>query len=409
MPPRKKQAPQAPSTMKELKDTLWKAADKLRGSLSASQYKDVILGLVFLKYVSDAYDERREAIRAELAAEGMEESQIEDLIDDPEQYQGYGVFVVPVSARWKFLAENTKGKPAVGGEPAKNIGQLIDEAMDAVMKANPTLGGTLPRLYNKDNIDQRRLGELIDLFNSARFSRQGEHRARDLMGEVYEYFLGNFARAEGKRGGEFFTPPSVVKVIVEVLEPSSGRVYDPCCGSGGMFVQTEKFIYEHDGDPKDVSIYGQESIEETWRMAKMNLAIHGIDNKGLGARWSDTFARDQHPDVQMDYVMANPPFNIKDWARNEDEPPRHVRRLQFLERMGSCQVVHRGGTRRSCVSGRCGWSQRSAVSTIRSGQRSVRSPVYLVLAARRRCVSGCARRRSMPAHGPGPRPKNPLS
>lgn len=320
MPPRKKQAPQAPSTMKELKDTLWKAADKLRGSLSASQYKDVILGLVFLKYVSDAYDERREAIRAELAAEGMEESQIEDLIDDPEQYQGYGVFVVPVSARWKFLAENTKGKPAVGGEPAKNIGQLIDEAMDAVMKANPTLGGTLPRLYNKDNIDQRRLGELIDLFNSARFSRQGEHRARDLMGEVYKYFLGNFARAEGKRGGEFFTPPSVVKVIVEVLEPSSGRVYDPCCGSGGMFVQTEKFIYEHDGDPKDVSIYGQESIEETWRMAKMNLAIHGIDNKGLGARWSDTFARDQHPDVQMDYVMANPPFNIKDWARNEEDP-----------------------------------------------------------------------------------------
>lgn len=168
----------------------------------------MILGLVFLKYVSDAYDERREAIRAELAAEGMEESQIEDLIDDPEQYQGYGVFVVPVSARWKFLAENTKGKPAVGGEPAKNIGQLIDEAMDAVMKANPTLGGTLPRLYNKDNIDQRRLGELIDLFNSARFSRQGEHRARDLMGEVYEYFLGNFARAEGKRGGEFFTRPA---------------------------------------------------------------------------------------------------------------------------------------------------------------------------------------------------------
>ncbi|ORV68600.1 type I restriction-modification system subunit M [Mycobacterium gastri] len=321
MPPRKKQLePQAPSTMKELKDTLWKAADKLRGSLSASQYKDVILGLVFLKYVSDAYDERREAIRAELAADGMDESQIEDLIDDPEEYQGYGVFVVPPNARWKFLAENAKGKPAIGHEMAKNIGQLIDEAMDAVMKANPTLAGTLPRLYNKDNIDQRRLGELIDLFNSARFSRQGEHRARDLMGEVYEYFLGNFARAEGKRGGEFFTPPSVVKVIVEVLEPSRGRVYDPCCGSGGMFVQTEKFIYEHDGDPKDISIYGQESIEETWRMAKMNLAIHGIDNKGLGARWGDTFARDQHADVQMDYVMANPPFNIKHWSRNEEDP-----------------------------------------------------------------------------------------
>ncbi|BCB80888.1 class I SAM-dependent DNA methyltransferase [Phytohabitans flavus] len=320
MPPRKRQEPSAPSTMKELKDTLWKAADRLRGSLSASQYKDVILGLVFLKYVSDAYDERREHIRAELTAEGMDDSQIEELIDDPEEYQGYGVFVVPPAARWVFLAENAKGRPAIGDEPAKTIGQLIDEAMSAVMGANPALVGTLPRLYNKDNIDQRRLGELIDLFNSAKFSRQGEHRARDLMGEVYEYFLGNFARAEGKRGGEFFTPPSVVKVIVEVLEPSRGRVYDPCCGSGGMFVQTEKFIYEHDGDPKDVAIYGQESIEETWRMAKMNLAIHGIDNSGLGARWGDTFARDQHADIQMDYVMANPPFNIKHWTRREDDP-----------------------------------------------------------------------------------------
>ncbi|OLB80344.1 MAG: restriction endonuclease subunit M [Actinobacteria bacterium 13_2_20CM_2_71_6] len=320
MPPRKKQEPSAPSTMKELKDTLWKAADRLRGSLSASQYKDVILGLVFLKYVSDAYDERREQIRAELAAEGMDDNQIEELIDDPEEYQGYGVFVVQPVARWSYLAENAKGRPAIGDEPGRTVGQLIDEAMSTVMAANPALGGTLPRLYNKDNIDQRRLGELIDLFNSAKFSRQGEHRARDLMGEVYEYFLGNFARAEGKRGGEFFTPPSVVKVIVEVLEPSRGRVYDPCCGSGGMFVQTERFIYEHDGDPKDVAIYGQESIEETWRMAKMNLAIHGIDNSGLGARWGDTFARDQHADIQMDYVMANPPFNIKHWTRREDDP-----------------------------------------------------------------------------------------
>ncbi|NED94782.1 type I restriction-modification system subunit M [Phytoactinopolyspora alkaliphila] len=320
MPPRKKQEPSAPSTMKELKDTLWKAADRLRGSLSANQYKDVILGLVFLKYVSDAYDERREAIRVELTDQGYDEEQVADLIDDPEEYQGYGVFVVPPTARWSYLAENAKGKTATGAEPAKNIGQLVDEAMDQVMKTNPSLQGTLPRLFNKDNIDQRRLGELLDLFNSARFSRNGEHRARDLMGEVYEYFLGNFARAEGKRGGEFFTPPSVVKVIVEVLEPSQGRVYDPCCGSGGMFVQTEKFIYEHNGDPKNVAIYGQESIEETWRMAKMNLAIHGIDNSGLGARWGDTFARDQHADIQMDYVMANPPFNIKHWSRNTEDP-----------------------------------------------------------------------------------------
>jgi type I restriction enzyme M protein len=320
MPPRRKQVPETPSTMKELKDTLWKAADKLRGSLSASQYKDVILGLVFLKYVSDAYDERREGIQAELAAEGYDEEQISELIDDPEEYQGYGVFVVPQQARWSYLSENAKGKPALGNEPARTVGSLVDEAMDAIMNANESLRGTLPRLYNRDNIDQRRLGELVDLFNSARFSRRGEHRARDLMGEVYEYFLGAFARAEGKRGGEFFTPPSVVKVIVEVLEPDKGRVYDPCCGSGGMFVQTERFIYEHDGDPKDIAILGQESIEETWRLAKMNLAIHGISNLGLGARWGDTFARDIHPDLQMDFVMANPPFNIKDWARNVEDP-----------------------------------------------------------------------------------------
>ncbi|HWF29976.1 MAG TPA: type I restriction-modification system subunit M [Mycobacterium sp.] len=269
----------APSTDKELKDALWHAANKLRGSLSASQYKDVVLGLVFLKYISDTHDESPD--------EG---------------------FAVPPSAHWKFVADNAKA----------NIGELIDEAMHAVMAANPALAGTLPRLYH--NVDQRRLGELVDLLGSARFSRQGTHRARDLMGEVYEYFLGNFARAEGRRGGEFFTPPSVVRVIVEVLEPSRGRVYDPCCGSGGMFVQTETFIAEHDGNPKDVSIYGQEGVEQTWRMAKMNLAIHGIDATGLGARWGDTFVNDQHAGVPMDYVMANPPFNIKDWARDEQDP-----------------------------------------------------------------------------------------
>ncbi len=365
MPPRKKKEASAPSTMKELKDTLWKAADRLRGSLSASQYKDVILGLVFLKYVSDAYDERREAIHTELTDEGYDEEQIADLIDDPEEYQGYGVFVVPPNARWSYLAENAKGKPATGAEPAKNIGQLIDEAMKAVMDANPTLQGTLPRLYNKDNIDQRRLGELIDLFNSARFSRQGKYRARDLMGEVYEYFLGNFARAEGKRGGEFFTPPSVVKVIVEVLEPSSGRVYDPCCGSGGMFVQTEKFIYEHNGDPKNVAIYGQESLEETWRMAKMNLAVHGIDHSGLGARWGDTFARDQHADLQMDYVMANPPFNIKHWSRNTEDsrwkygvPPANNANYAWIQHIlsklapgGSAGVVMANGSMSSNSNG----------------------------------------------------------
>lgn len=245
----------------DLKDTLWKAANKLRGSLPAGQYKDVVLGLVFLRFVSEDH--------------------------------------------WKSLAVNVD---------SPHIGQLVDQVMDAVMTDGPALTDTLPRHYHR--VDQRRLGELIELLDKARFSNGS--RARDLMGEVYEYFLGGFARAEGRRGGEFFTPPSLVRVIVEVLQPKRGRVYDPCCGSGGMFVQTEQFIADHDGEPADITIYGQESVEETWRLARMNLAVHGIDGTGLA--WGDTFVCDQHPGVQMDYVMANPPFNIKDWARDERDP-----------------------------------------------------------------------------------------
>ncbi|WAJ47005.1 type I restriction-modification system subunit M [Mycobacterium sp. Aquia_216] len=248
---------------KELKAMLWKAAEKLRGSLSAGQYKDVVLGLVFLKHASDL--------------------------------------------QWNILADNAT---------AGNIGQLVDDAMTAVMTANPALAGMLPRLY--EALDQRRLGELVRLLDGARLRLRDDGRPRDVMGEVYEYFLGNFARAEGKRGGEFFTPPSVVRLIVQVLAPVGGRVYDPCCGSGGMFVQTENFIAAHDGDLKDFCVYGQESVEQTWRMAKLNLAIHGIDNAGLAR--GDTFAEDLHAGVCMDYVMANPPFNIKDWARDEDDP-----------------------------------------------------------------------------------------
>ncbi|WP_343832624.1 class I SAM-dependent DNA methyltransferase [Glutamicibacter creatinolyticus] len=305
--------------MKELKDTLWKAADKLRGSMDASQYKDVILGLVFLKYVSDSFDERRSLLESELAADGMTEDQIAMLIDDVDEYTGQGVFWVPANARWEFLAQNAKGLPAIDGDAPKNIGELVDAAMDAIMNANPTLAGTLPRIFNRESVDQRRLGELIDLFNSARFSGIGSGRARDLLGEVYEYFLEKFARAEGKRGGEFYTPAGVVRVLVEVLEPTSGRVYDPACGSGGMFVQTEKFLDAHNEDRTAISVYGQELNERTWRMAKMNLAIHGL-NANLGPRWQDTFARDVHPDMQADYIMANPPFNIKDWSRNESDP-----------------------------------------------------------------------------------------
>ena len=322
MPPRAKKAPTGEpvaSTMKELKDTLWKAADKPRGSMDASQYKDVILGLVFLKYVSDAFDERRQQIRAELEADGMEEDQIEGFLDDVDEYTGHGVFWVHRDARWKFLTQNAKGIAPTKYSPGKTVGQLIDEAMDYLMGANPSLAATLPRLYNRDNVDQRRLGELLDLFNSARFTGEGAKRARDLLGAVYEYFLDKFATAEGKRGGEYYTPSSVVRVLVEVLEPTSGRVYDPCCGSGGMFVQTEKFLEAHDREGSNISVYGQELNERTWRMAKMNLAIHGL-NGNLASRWGDTFARDQHPDLQADFVMANPPFNIKDWARNEKDP-----------------------------------------------------------------------------------------
>ncbi|MDI3195755.1 class I SAM-dependent DNA methyltransferase [Pseudarthrobacter sp. AL07] len=322
MPPKLK-VDLAPSTMKELKDTLWKAADKLRGSMDASQYKDVILGLVFLKYVSDAFEERRSQIVTELEADGLNEDQIAQLIDDVDEYTGRGVFWVPARARWEYLAANGKGLPAMDGSAPKSIGELIDAAMDLVMASNPSLAATLPRIFNRDNVDQRRLGELLDLLNSARFTGQGVSKARDLLGEVYEYFLEKFARAEGKRGGEFYTPAGVVRVLVEVLEPNRGRVYDPCCGSGGMFVQTEKFLEAHNKEGSDISVYGQELNERTWRMAKMNLAIHGL-NANLASRWGDTFARDQHPELTgangADFIMANPPFNIKDWARSESDP-----------------------------------------------------------------------------------------
>ncbi|MGW6695339.1 class I SAM-dependent DNA methyltransferase [Rhodococcus sp. NPDC054953] len=318
MPPRKKSVDAAPSTMKELKDTLWKAADKLRGSMDASQYKDVILGLVFLKYISDAFTERREQIHAELVADGLDENQIAQLIDDEDEYRAGGVFWVPGEARWEFLSANAKGTAPAAGVAGRTVGELIDAAMRQLMDANESLRGTLPTIFNGDSVDQRRLGELIDLLGDTRFTGEGATKARDLLGEVYEYFLEKFARAEGKRGGEFYTPAGVVRVLVEVLEPFGGRVYDPCCGSGGMFVQTEKFIEHHGGNATDAAVYGQELNQRTWQMAKMNLAIHGVTGN-LGDRWEDTFAQDKHPDLLADYVLANPPFNIKDWTRREDD------------------------------------------------------------------------------------------
>jgi type I restriction enzyme M protein len=313
MPARKKQdQPALPGTQStaELHAVLWRAADKLRGSMDAAQYKDFVLGLVFLKYVSDAFAERRDQVRAELLNEGVPESRLPEFLDDKDEYTREGVFWVPEGARWDSLAAQAK---------SAGIGELIDNAMDAIMKTNASLTGVLPKIFNRDNVDQRRLGELVDLISDARFTGHGEKRARDVLGEVYEYFLEMFARAEGKRGGEFYTPASVVRVLVEVLEPYSGRVYDPCCGSGGMFVQAEKFVLARRGRRDDLAVYGQESNERTWRLAKMNLAIHGMTGD-LSSRWEDTFYADMHPDEKADFILANPPFNMSDWARKTDDP-----------------------------------------------------------------------------------------
>lgn len=359
MPGRKKKSDQAAlpgmPTTADVEAVLWKAADKLRGSMDAAQYKDFVLGLVFLKYVSDSFAERRDQIREEVLAEGIPEAQLPDFLDEIDEYTGHGVFWVPEGARWDSLAAQAK---------SAGIGELIDNAMDAVMKSNKSLTGVLPKIFNRDNVDQRRLGELVDLISDARFTGHGEKKARDVLGEVYEYFLERFARAEGKRGGEFYTPASVVKLLVEVLEPYQGRVYDPCCGSGGMFVQAEKFVEKHGHRREDIAVYGQESNERTWRLAKMNLAIHGI-NGDLSTRWEDTFYADKHPDIKADYILANPPFNMSDWARKTDDkrwrygvPPAGNANFAWLQHIvyklgskGSAGVVLANGSMSSKTSG----------------------------------------------------------
>ncbi|WP_328892547.1 class I SAM-dependent DNA methyltransferase [Streptomyces sp. NBC_00236] len=318
MPPRQKNPVDqvelfTASTAKEIQAILWKAADKLRGSMDAAQYKEFVLGLIFLKYISDAFDERREQLAKELADDGISEDRLAEFLEDQDEYTGHNVFWVPETARWSWIAAHAK---------SKGVGLLLDEAMDVIMRANPSLTAVLPKIFNRDNVDQKRLAELVDLISDARFGGGSDGKpAQDVLGEVYEYFLGNFARAEGKRGGEFYTPSSVVRLIVEILEPYEGRVYDPACGSGGMFVQAGKFIEAHRGrgHKSDIAVYGQELNERTWRLAKMNLAIHGIDGD-LSTRWGDTFDQDRHPDLKADFVMANPPFNIKDWSRNENDP-----------------------------------------------------------------------------------------
>ncbi len=287
-------------------DTLWKAADKLRGSMDASEYKHVVLGLVFLKYIDDAFTERREKLAADLAEEGITGDHAADLLESRDEYTAEGVFWVPPEARWEFLQSKAK-------QP--EIGKLIDSAMDAVEAENPSLRGVLPKNYARPSLDVRRLGELVDLIAGLGLGA-AEHREKDLLGRVYEYFLGRFASQEGKGGGEFYTPRSVVKLLVEMIEPYQGRVYDPCCGSGGMFVQSERFVEAHGGGRNDIAVYGQELNDTTWRLAKMNLAIRGIESD-LGPRWGDSFHEDLHPDLKADFILANPPFNISDWGGDQ--------------------------------------------------------------------------------------------
>lgn len=272
---------------------LFKAADKLRGNMEPSDYKHVALGLIFLKYISDAFEAKHKALLTEDA----------HAAEDKDEYLADNVFWVPKEARWSNLQANAK---------LPTIGTLIDDAMRAIEKDNESLKGVLPKDYARPALNKVMLGELIDLISGIALNEEGD-RSKDILGRVYEYFLSQFAGAEGKRGGEFYTPRSVVRVLVEMLEPYAGRVYDPCCGSGGMFVQSEKFVQEHGGRIGDIAIYGQESNYTTWRLAKMNLAVRGIDSD---IRWNNegSFHKDELRDLKADYVLANPPFNISDWG-----------------------------------------------------------------------------------------------
>lgn len=274
--------------------TLWQAADKLRNNMDAAEYKHIVLGLIFLKYVSDAFEEKH----ADLAARRSEGCDPEDA----DEYRAENIFWVPKEARWKFLQ---------GCAKQPTIGKVLDDAMEAIEHDNPSLKGVLPKNYNRPGLDKQRLGELIDLIANIGLGEK-ENRSKDILGRVYEYFLSQFASAEGKKGGQFYTPRCVVRVLVEMLAPYKGRVYDPCCGSGGMFVQSEKFVEAHGGRIGDISIFGQESNHTTWRLAKMNLAIRGID-ANLGTENADSFHKDLHKDLKADFVLANPPFNDSDW------------------------------------------------------------------------------------------------
>jgi type I restriction enzyme M protein len=296
-------------TEEPLEKKLWAAADKLRKNMDASEYKHVALGLIFLKYISDAFEELFQKLTAE-KSEGADP-------EDKNEYTAEKVFFVPASARWTYIQGRAK---------LPTIGKDLDDAMDAIEKDNPSLKGVLPKVFAQEKLDKASLGGLVDLVSTATLGTK-EAQSKDLLGRVFEYFLGEFALAEGKKGGQFYTPASVVKLLVEMLEPYEGRVFDPCCGSGGMFVQSEKFIKHHQDyykknndkklslNPADhISIYGQESNQTTWRLAKMNLAIRGIDSSNVKWNNEGSFLNDAHKDLKADYIIANPPFNDSDWS-----------------------------------------------------------------------------------------------
>jgi len=275
---------------------LWAAADKLRSNMDPAEYKHVVLGLIFLKYISDSFEDACRSIKNDLNA-------YENEWEDRDAYLARNVFWVPKEARWDYLKRNAK-KP--------EIGKVVDDAMIAIEKNNPSLKGVLPKRFARRDLDKQRLGEIIDLFSSLDLGDK-KSKAKDTLGRVYEYFIGRFASAEGRGGGEFYTPASIVKLLVKIIEPYKGRVFDPCCGSGGMFVQSEKFVEEHGGKTGDIFIYGQESNPTTWRLCKMNLAIRGIECN-LGKTHADSFHNDLHKDLKADFILANPPFNSSDWG-----------------------------------------------------------------------------------------------
>lgn len=309
------------STLEALEKTLWATADKLRANMDAAEYKHIVLGLIFLKYISDSFAGRRAELHKRLTDPAddyylgdADSDQLTAELEDRDYYREVNVFWVPESARWEAIRAAAK-------QP--DIGKRIDDALSTIEAENPHLKNILDKRYARVQLPDGKLGELVDLISTIGFGDDAG-KARDLLGQVYEYFLGQFASAEGKKGGQFYTPASIVKTLVAVLNPHHGKVYDPCCGSGGMFVQSEKFIEAHGGRLGDVSIYGQESNPTTWRLAAMNLAIRGIDFN-LGKSHGDTFTHNQHPDLRADFILANPPFNDSDWWHGSLEgDPRWV-------------------------------------------------------------------------------------